>query len=114
MLGKALVQERIVRAQQIEHASVLANHAVDKKLGLLPERLPKVIVKIREETHVRRNRVEIAQVQPLRREVGDEVLRTRVRQHPFDLPLENGGLVEIAAGGNVQQFVIWNAAPQEK
>ena len=114
MFREALVQERVVRPKQVEHAAILTNHAVDKELRLLPERLTQVVVEIREETHVRRDRVEVAQMQPLRREVGHQVLRPWIGQHPLHLPLEHRRLVEIAARGNVQQLVVGNAAPEEE
>ena len=60
------------------------------------------------------HRVEVAQMQPLRREVGDQVARSRIREHPRDLPLEHGRLVEIASGRQVQQFVVRDAAPQKE
>ena len=74
MPGEPLVQERVVRAEQVDDAAVLADHAVDEELGLLTQCLPQVVVEIRKDAHVGRNPVQIPQVQPLRREVGDEVL----------------------------------------
>ena len=79
VLGQPLVDERVVRAQQVEHAPVLAHHAFNEQLRLLPERLPQVVVEVRKEPHVRRDRVEVAQVQPLRREVGHQIRATARR-----------------------------------
>ena len=43
-----LVHERVVGAQQVEHAAVLADDALEQQLGLAAERLPQVVVEVRE------------------------------------------------------------------
>jgi len=37
---------------------VLAQNALERELRLLPKRLPEVVVEVREETHVRRDRID--------------------------------------------------------
>src|SRR5207247_8157598 len=39
MLGEPFVDERVIRAQQLERAPILAQDAVDEELGLLPKGL---------------------------------------------------------------------------
>ena len=78
VLREPFVDEGVVGAQQVEHAPILAQNAVEEELGFLAERLPQVVVEGGEEPHVGRDRREIPQVQPLRREVVDERLRPRV------------------------------------
>ena len=46
MLGEALVDERVVGRQQIEHAAVLAHDALEQQLGFARERLPQVVVEL--------------------------------------------------------------------
>src|SRR2546430_7388293 len=41
-------------------AAILAHHAVEKELGLLTERLTKVVIEVREETRVRIDRFKVA------------------------------------------------------
>ena len=60
------------------------------------------------------DRVEIAQVQPLRREVRHERARTVVSEHPPDLLFEHRRLVEFSRRRDRDQFVVWNAAPEEE
>ena len=48
VLGQPLVHERVVRAQQVEHAAVFADDALEEQLGLAPERLAQVVVEVGE------------------------------------------------------------------
>ena len=114
MFCEPFVQERVVRPQQVERAPILADDAVDEELGLLAQGLPEVVVEIREDAHVGRNRIQIPQVQPLRGEVGDEVLGSRIRQHAAHLALEHRRLVELAPRREIEQLIVRNAAPQEE
>ncbi len=114
VLRQPFVDERVFRVQQIENAAVLAQHAVHEQLGLAPEGLPQVVVEVRKQAHVGRHRVEIAQVQPLRREVRHERARPFVGEHAPHLLLEHGGLSQLPRRGHRNQLVVWNAAPQEE
>ena len=62
MLGETLVQEGVVRLQQIEHVAILAHDALEKQLGFLPESLSQIIVEIREQAHIGSHRRQVAQV----------------------------------------------------
>ena len=114
MLRQPFVDKRVIRAQQVERAPILTQHAVEKELRFLPEGLTQIVVEIRKQTHIRRDRGEIAQVQPLRREVGDQRLRTSVRQHSPHLSFQHRRLVEFSRNRHVEQFIVRNTAPQEK
>ena len=48
MDGQPLVQERVVGAQQIERAAILADDAFEEQLRLAAERLAQAVVEIRE------------------------------------------------------------------
>ena len=69
MLGQALVHEGIVRGQQVQHALVfIAQDAIQEQIGFLFERFAQAFVEIAEQEQVRLLDVDIAKVQPLRRE----------------------------------------------
>ena len=53
VLREALIEKGIVRSDQIEHAAIVSQHAVEKELGLLPERLTKIVIEVGEQTRVR-------------------------------------------------------------
>jgi hypothetical protein len=81
----ALVDEGVVRGQQLEHAAVLAHDAVEEQLGLAPEAVRERRVVRGIQQRVRADLVEVLQPQPLRREARRQGLRARVAQHPLDL-----------------------------
>src|SRR5687767_8907973 len=94
--------------------SILAQHAVEEELGLLPEGLPQVVVEVPVERRIGIDRIDVAQAQPLAGEVRREVERAPVGQHPARLLLELSGLTEPPAHGGIEQFVVRDAAPQEE
>jgi hypothetical protein len=114
VLGQPLVEERVIRAQKVEHAAILAQDAVDEELCLAAKRLPEVFVEIREQAHVGSHRVEIPQMQPLRREVVHQRARAAVGEHATDLPLQDCRLAQPSGAGQIEQLIVGNAAPQEK
>ena len=67
-----LVQERVVRGEQLEHAPRCADRtedAVDDVLRFAAHRRAQRFVEVREEDFVRLLRLEVAKKQPLRGEV---------------------------------------------
>ena len=60
------------------------------------------------------DRVDIAQPQPLSGEIRREVERAAIGEHPARLLLELSGLAQLAPNGGVEQFIVRDAAPQEK
>ena len=52
VLREPLVDERVVRAQQIEHAAVLVHDALEEQLRFAAERLPQVVVEVREQPRI--------------------------------------------------------------
>ena len=75
-----LVEERVVSAQQIERAAILADDAVDEHLGLDSKRFAQRVVEVGEVLLDRNGRRQIAQEQPLPRELLDERRRSGRRQ----------------------------------
>jgi hypothetical protein len=67
--GEALVEERVVGAQQVEHVAIVANQAVEQQLGLAAERLAQVVVEVGELVRIGRDTADVAQLQPLAGEV---------------------------------------------
>ena len=80
-----LVHEGVVRTQQIEHAVVLEDDALEQQLGLALQRLPQVVVEIGEHILVGTQALQVAQVQPLAGEVAAERSRALIGQHPLHL-----------------------------
>src|SRR5262249_57012699 len=56
----------------------------------------------------------IAQPQPLSREIRRQVERAAIGEHPARLLLELCGLAQLAPNGGVEQFIVRDAAPEEK
>ena len=112
--GQSLVHERVVARQQLEHAPVLPKDAAKEQLRFTAERLPQVVVEVGEQVRVRHDAAQVAQVQPLAREVGDERLRPRIGHHPADLPHQDVRPAKPPFVGQLQQLVVGDAAPQEE
>ena len=114
VLGQPLVHERVVGRQQVEHAAVLADEAVEEQLGLALHRLRQRVVVLRIQQVVRDDLVEVLQAQPLRREARRQRLRPRVGQHAPHLLLEAGGRAQRAGWPRLQQLGVRRRAPQEE
>ena len=78
-----LVDERVVGAQQVERAAVLAHDARRRRArSRAASACAQRVVEVRETALHRHRRLEVAQIQPLAGEVRDERVGARVRQHP--------------------------------
>jgi hypothetical protein len=112
--GQPFVDERVVRSQQVEDAVVFGHDAAEKHFRLTPERLPQVVVEVREHPGVRARGRQVSQIQPLARKVRDQRIRTTVGQHPLHLLFQHRRLVQRPADGQAEQFLVWNAAPEKE
>src|SRR5687768_3388228 len=112
--GKSFVEERVVRPDQIHHAAIFADDAVDKELSFFPETFAHVVVEFGEPACARHERIEVAQPQPLTRKIRRQILRPWIRKHPASLLLELFGPAQPAANRRIEQLIVWNAAPQKK
>src|SRR5882762_577593 len=92
VFGQALVDERVVGSQKIEQAAVLAQHTLKEELRLAPEIPSQVLPEVREQELVWRRAFNRPELQPLAVEIHRERIRSRVRQHPADLPLDHARL----------------------
>src|SRR5262249_49070259 len=108
------IEECVVRPDQIEHAAILAQHAVEEEFGFLPEGLSQVVIEVPKKSSVRSDGFDIAQPQPLSSEIRSDVERASIGKHPARLLLEFAGLTQFAMNSGIQQFIIWDAAPQKK
>ncbi len=115
VLGQPLVHERVVGAQQLERAAVLAHDVAEEQLGLAAERLPDVVVEIREQQQVGRDlRLQVAQLQPLTGEIVDQGIGAFVRDHAAHLRGQHARLAQSAGRGQIQQRLVRDAAPEEE
>ena len=114
VLRQPLVQPSVIRLQQVEHAAVLAQHVLEKQFRLATHRLPQVVIEVGKQSAIRRDGFQVSQIQPLPREVRHERLCSRIGKHPPRLPREHFWLTQHVARGDLQQFVIGNAAPEEE
>ena len=58
--------------------------------------------------------LDIAEEQPLFREIRDQRTGPRVRKHALDLLFKHRGIFQFSLRGNRQQFLVRNTAPQEE
>ena len=72
MAREAFVEEGVIGAEEIQNAAVFANDAVGEHFGLAAQRLAEVVVEVGEGARVGCDRAEVAQEEPLVREVRHE------------------------------------------
>ena len=99
VLGEPLIDEGVVRIQQLADALVFAQHALDQELGLLPQRVAQIVVEIRERRRIRLDTRDVAQEQPLPGEIRHERLRARIGEHALHLRFEHGFVLQLPALG---------------
>ena len=112
--GQPLVQERVVRRQQLLDRPVLAHLALEEQLGLALEEPAQVVVEFGKRARVGVHGPQVPHEQPLAAEILRQRRRTRVAQHPPDLPLQDARVPERAARRDIEQFIVRDAAPQEE
>ena len=83
VIGQPLVEERVVRRQQVEHAAIVSEHALQEELGFTMEVGNQTEVEAGEHARTWVLGVDIAQIQPLSAEVARERRRPRIGEHPF-------------------------------
>ncbi len=111
MLGKPFVHEREIGGQQFDHAPVLTQHGIQEQIGFLAECLPQAIVEIGEQQFVRLLRFDVAQIEPLLREVRHHRFRPVVGQHAMNLAIEHRRVFQLALRGPGEKLIIRNTAP---
>ena len=115
--GQSLVEEGVVRAQQLQHALVIAEDVVDEQGDLLLEVIAQVgrAAGVGKDRRIRVDLGQLGQVQPLRAEVGGQRERARIGQHALDLRARSSsGSCSLPLPATSQQLVVRQAAPQEE
>ena len=113
---QALVEEGVVRRQQLDHAAIAAQDAVDEQPQLLLEHRAGIqqAARVGELASVRGDLVQLGEVEPLEREIVAQRLGPRVGKHPAHLSGQHVGIAEARFGGELQELLIRQAAPQEE
>src|SRR5262249_61594846 len=115
VLRQPLVDERVVRAQQFQRATIIAQNVAEQHLRLAAEALANVVVEVREHQQVGRDlRLEVAKLEPLAGEVIDESIRALIRDHPLHLRCKYAGPSELTRRGQIEQALVGDATPQEE
>ena len=114
MLGKTLVEKRVIGAEQVQHVPILAHDALEEQLRFPAQGLPQVVVEIGKQPCIRSGSGKVAQIQPLLREVIDQRFGTAVSQHPAHLAFEHRRLAQLTLNRRVEQFIVRNAAPDKE
>ena len=96
VLREAFVDERIIRGQQIEHASILAKDAAGEELRFAAESLAKILVEVLIAFRIGQHRRQVAEEQPLSDEIGDKRFGARIGQHPANLLFKDDRISQLA------------------
>ncbi len=113
MLRQALVEEGEVGVEEVEHAAVLADDALEEQLRLLLHRRPQFLVEGGEEGGVGGEALQVARLEPLAGEVVGQGAGARVFQHAPHLRLQHAAAAQRALAGQAEQLVVGHAAPEE-
>ena len=111
---QSFVHVRVIGAEQVQDAPVLVDGAGDEQRRLPPERLHQVLVELGIDRRFGLHVVQVAQMQPLRREVAHQGLAARIGQHAPHLAAEHRGVRQRSTLGNVEQLLVGDAAPQKE
>ena len=114
VLGQPAIHKRVVGGEQIGDVAILADDAHEEQLSFTLHGIHEALVRVRIVARIGRPLAQVAQVEPLRREVPGERLGPLVRQHPANLRLEHSGIAQLAGGGEPQKRLVRRAAPQKE
>ena len=115
MPGEPLVDEGVVRVQELKSAAVFAQNVAEEHLGLGAESLADVVVEIGEHQQIRNDlRLQVAELQPLPGEIVYQGVRAVIREHAVHLSGEHFGFPKPPRCGRIEQLFIGDAAPQEE
>ena len=112
--GEPLVDERIVRGQQIEHIAILADDAVEEQFDFTAHGAAQRIVEVGIDHRQRTHAVHPAQVQPLPGEIDRQRFGARIREHAPDLPFEDRRIFQLALARQRDQGVVGHSAPEKE
>ena len=114
MARQPLVDERIVRGQQLQNATVVLQLTRDEQLGLLLHGVTQVLVEVREGIHIGNDARDFSQLQPLIGKIIDQGARAGVAEHPPNLLIQDRRIVEPATDSQLEELVVGDGAPEKK
>src|SRR5262249_17184274 len=112
MLCHTLVDECVVRGEQLKDISVFADDAIEEQLRLAFQAQGQCVVVKRIIKSVRMEVLQIRQMQPLAREFDCQGFRTRIMEHAPYLLLQYERILESPLTGKTDQFVVRKRAPK--
>ncbi len=89
MLRQPLIEEGVIGVQQFQQAVVLAQYILEEQRRFRTEGLLQGLVEFRKHVGIRFGQFQIAQIQPLPREIIHQGLRPRIVQHAPHLLFEH-------------------------
>ena len=111
VLGEPLVEVGEIRVDEGRDAAILADDGVHEHRGFLDHRIAQRIGVTREQRRVGREQFEVAQLQPLAREILDERGGLRIVQEPLDL---RGKLfAQLPLLSEREEFLVRHRTPEE-
>ncbi len=113
MGGEQVVQVREIRGEHVADREVALEEVAEEEPGLLPHGLAQLGAPIREDIGIGLVVVEGPGIEPLSCEVIDERLGLVVLEHPLDLGLDLGRILELALARRREELVVRHGAPQE-
>src|SRR5262249_13791130 len=114
MARKAGIEEGVLGTQEIQHAVVVAYLALEEELRFRRHRLTQAVVKFAEDVGIGLVPVDVAHGEPLFHEVVHPTPGLGTTEHPMDLGLEYGLVMQLAAYGQLHQLVVGKALPQKE
>ncbi len=111
--GEQLVEIRVARVEELRNRTVVAENRVEEQLRLGPHGVAQFRSPLRETIGIGTNRIEIADFEPLPREVLRERRGPFVGEHARDLRVEHGRRAELALLGQGDELLVRHGAPQE-
>src|SRR5207302_788778 len=102
--GQTLIDEGIVRAEQVQHTVILAQAAFKEQLCLPLERFAQIVIEIGKLIRVGGERPNAAQQEPLSGEIVYQRLGARIGQHPPYLLLQHLATAQPPASGQIEKL----------
>ena len=114
MIGQTFIEVGVVGFEQVQHTPVFPQDAFEKQFRFPSQGPAQIIVEIGKQSEIGHDGFQIAQVQPLLGKIVHQVGGPGIRQHAAHLLLQDFGLAEASLDGFPKQFIIRQAAPNEK
>ena len=102
MMRQNAIDKRERRVDEIQHTAVFFDHRFDKQAGLFAHIVEQFIVDRGEARRVGLGASEIAKLQPLRREVVDQVRGFGIGHHAPHLLLQHVGFAQLSLIGEAR------------